>query len=160
MPIDILPIVILQNVILSIGMPNIILLNVIPQLSFYWCHRNLLKLMGRHTFIFDIDYRGYHLMILVYFTVGSTSSGSAFVIAPKLGAKIIFESISLWRRLLPPYFLIRFPDWISLTFVQFKDVTLTWINYLETWLRSDNTSCYYKGTTEKVLKIMMQLELI
>jgi hypothetical protein len=28
----------------------------------------------------------YHIMILVYFTVGSTSSGSAFVIAPKLGA--------------------------------------------------------------------------
>jgi hypothetical protein len=37
----------------------------------------------------------YHIMILVYFTVGSTSSGSAFVIAPKLGAKTIFESISL-----------------------------------------------------------------
>ncbi len=82
-------------------------------------------------------------MILVYFTVGSTSSGSAFVIAPKLGAKTIFESISLWRWLLPPYFLIRFLDRISHTFVLFKDVTLTWINYLETWLRSDNTSCYY-----------------
>ena len=163
-------------------------------------------------------------MILVYFTVGSTSSGSAFVIAPILGTKTIFESISLWRQLLPLYFLIRFtnPDppyfckvgkvsyydisllynrihlkWISLcycakswrqnylrvdltlkmtpppyiswsgssiqihyTFVLFKDVTLTWINYLETWLRSDNTSCYYKGSTEKVLQIMMQLELI
>ncbi len=30
-------------------------------------------------------------MILVYFTVGSTSSGSAFVIAPNLGAKILSE---------------------------------------------------------------------
>ncbi len=69
----------------------------------YCCHRNVLKLMGRHTFIFDIDYRGYHIMILVYFTVGSTSSGSAFVIAPKLGAKTIFESISRWRWLLPPH---------------------------------------------------------
>ncbi len=33
----------------------------------------------------------YHIMILVYFTVGSTSSGSAFVIAPNLGAKILSE---------------------------------------------------------------------
>jgi hypothetical protein len=40
-------------------------------------------------------YRYYHIMIVFYFTVGSTSSGSAFVIAPKLGAKTIFESISL-----------------------------------------------------------------
>ena len=88
-------------------------------------------------------YRYYHIMILFYFTVGSTSSGSAFVIVPKLGAKTIFESISLWRWLLPLYFLIRFFDQISLTFVLFKNVTLTWINYLETWLRSDNTSCYY-----------------
>ncbi len=37
----------------------------------------------------------YHIVILVYFTVGSTSSGSAFVIAPILGAKTIFESYSL-----------------------------------------------------------------
>ena len=35
------------------------------------------------------------------------------------------------------------PIWIHHTFVLFKDVTLTWINYFETWLRSDNTSCYY-----------------
>ncbi len=81
-------------------------------------------------------------MILIYFAVGSTSSGSAFVIVPNLGAKTIFESISPWRRLLPLYFLIQFPDRISHTFVLFKDVTLTWINYLETWLRSDNTSWY------------------
>ena len=33
----------------------------------------------------------YHIMILIYFTVGSTSSGSAFVIAPNLGAKILSE---------------------------------------------------------------------
>jgi hypothetical protein len=52
----------------------------------------------------------YHIMILVYFTVGSTSSGSAFVIAPILGAKTIFESISLWSQLLPLYFLIQFTD--------------------------------------------------
>ncbi len=37
----------------------------------------------------------YHIMILVFFTVGSTSSGSAFVIVANLGAKTIFESISL-----------------------------------------------------------------
>jgi hypothetical protein len=35
--------------------------------------------------------RYYHIMILIYFTVGSTSSGSAFVIAPNLGAKILSE---------------------------------------------------------------------
>jgi hypothetical protein len=70
----------------------------------------------------------YHIMILVYFTVGSTSSGSAFVIAPKLGAKTIFESISLWRQLLPLYFLIRFFNQISHASVLFKDVTFTWIN--------------------------------
>ncbi len=40
-------------------------------------------------------YSAYHIMIFVYFTVGSTSSGSAFVIEPNLGAKTIFESISL-----------------------------------------------------------------
>ena len=33
----------------------------------------------------------YHIMILIYFTVGSTSSGLAFVIAPNLGAKILSE---------------------------------------------------------------------
>ncbi len=33
----------------------------------------------------------YYIMILVYFTVGSTSSGSAFVIAPNLGTKILSE---------------------------------------------------------------------
>ncbi len=52
----------------------------------------------------------YHIMILVYFTVRSTSSGSAFVIVPILGAKTIFESISLWSQILPLYFLIRFTD--------------------------------------------------
>ncbi len=34
---------------------------------------------------------------------------------------------------------------VSHTFVLFKHVTLIWINYLETWLCSDNTSCYYKA---------------
>jgi hypothetical protein len=33
----------------------------------------------------------YHIMILIYFRVGSTSSGSAFVIAPNLGAKTLSE---------------------------------------------------------------------
>jgi hypothetical protein len=53
-----------------------------------------------------------------------------------------FESLSLWRWLLPHISgsgsLIR----IELTFVLFKHVTLMWINYLETWPRSDNMSCY------------------
>ncbi len=91
-------------------------------------------------------------MILVYFTVGSTSSRSAFVIASKLGAKTIFESISLWRWLLPLYFLIQFFDRISHTSALFKDVTLTWINYLKTRLRSDNKSCHY--TLENILNFV------
>ncbi len=99
----------------------------------------------------------YHIIILVYFTVGSTSSGSAFVIAPKLGTKTIFESISLWSWLLPPYFLIRFPARISHTFVLFKDITLTWINYLETWLRSDNTSCYYTSYVTSLFVVLLPL---
>ncbi len=33
--------------------------------------------------------------------------------------------------------------WISHTFVLFKNVTFWWIDYWETWLRSDNMSCYY-----------------
>ncbi len=32
---------------------------------------------------------------------------------------------------------------ISHTFVLFNNVTFPWINHLETWLHSDNTSCYY-----------------
>ncbi len=42
---------------------------------------------------------------------------------------------------------------IDLMFVLFKHVILMWINYLETWLRSDNTSCYY---TSVILYIVDQ----
>ncbi len=61
-----------------------------------------------HGTVLAVHFATYHIMILVYFTVGSTSSGSAFVIAPNLGAKTTFKSISLWRWLLPLYFLIWF----------------------------------------------------
>ncbi len=46
-------------------------------------------------------------MILLYFVVGSTSSGSAFVIAPNLGAKTILSRSHFEDDL---YFLIRFFD--------------------------------------------------
>ncbi len=58
----------------------------------------------------------------------------------------------------PPYFLIRFPDQVSHTFVLFKDVTLTLINYLETWLRSDNTSCYYIVYVNKKVRLSKKCE--
>ncbi len=35
---------------------------------------------------------------------------------------------------------------IDLTFLLFKHVILMWIDYLETWLHSDNMSCYYTFT--------------
>ncbi len=87
--------------------------------------------LGARTFL-------YHIIILLYFVVGST-----FVIAPNLGAKTIL-SWSHFEDDSSPYI-----SWsgssirISHTFVLFKHVTLIWINYLETWLCSDNTSCYY-----------------
>jgi hypothetical protein len=85
----------------------------------------------------------YPIMILLYSVVGSTSSGSAFVIGLNLGAKTIL-SWSHFEDDSSPYI-----SWSSSsmriihTFVLFKHVILIWINYLETWLRSDNTSCYY-----------------
>ncbi len=46
---------------------------------------------------------------------------------------------------------------ISHTFALFKNVTFTWINYLETWLHSDNTSCYYINTELKSFKITLKV---
>jgi hypothetical protein len=80
-------------------------------------------------------YAEYHTMILVYFTVGSTSSGSAFVIAPKLSlSRSHFEDHS------SPYiswsgFSIR-----SAILLYYLKTSLWQINYLETWLHSDNMS--------------------
>ena len=42
-------------------------------------------------FMFIFSHCYYNIIILIYFTLGSTSSGSAFVIAPNLGAKILSE---------------------------------------------------------------------
>ena len=64
-------------------------------------------------------------MILVYFTVGSTSSGSAFVIVPKSWRQN-YLLVNLTLKMTPALnFLIWFSDGISHTFVLFKDVTLT-----------------------------------
>ncbi len=79
-------------------------------------------------------------MILVYFTVGSTSSGSAFVIAPKLGAQN-YLWVDLTLKTTPPPIFLDPVLWSDQRY--FCTTTLTWINYLETWLRSDNTSCYF-----------------
>ncbi len=94
-------------------------------------------------FLFIFSHFYYHIIILVYFTVGSTSSGSAFVIAPKLSLSgSHFEDDS------SPY--ISWSGSPIGSAILFKDVTLTWINYLETWLRSDNTSCYYIMLSNKL----------
>ncbi len=85
----------------------------------------------------------YHIMILFYFVVGSTSSGSAFVIAPNIGAKIILSRSHFEDNSYPYISWSASSIRISHTFVLFKNVTLILINYLETWLHSDNTSCYY-----------------
>jgi hypothetical protein len=75
----------------------------------------------------------YHIMILITLQKDPPQVDQPLLLRQNLGAKTIFESNSLWRQLLPLYFLIWFSDLISHTFVLFKDVTLTWINYLETW---------------------------
>ncbi len=82
-------------------------------------------------------------MILFYFKLGSSLLGSTFVFTCHFGTKTIL-SRSHFEDNSSPHIsgfgsLIR----INLTFVLFKLVILMWINYLETWLRSDNTSCYY-----------------
>jgi hypothetical protein len=91
-------------------------------------------------------------MILFYFAVGSTSSGSAFVIAPKLGAKTILSWFHFEDDSSPNISWFGSSIRIIHTFVLFKNVTLTWIKYLETWLRSDNTSCYYRIGNKKMGK--------
>ncbi len=63
------------------------------------------------------------------------------------------ESMSLWRRILPPYFWIWYFNLVNLMFVLFKHVFLRWINYLEIWFRSDNMSCYY--TAIKLVRLQM-----
>ena len=44
---------------------------------------------------------------------------------------------------------------IELMFVLFKHVILMWIKYLETWLRSDNMSCYYTIILSEVMQQVM-----
>ncbi len=81
----------------------------------------------------------------------SLDTRSAFVFTCYFGTKTIL-SCSRFEDDSSPHIsgsssLIR----IKLTFVLFKHVTLMWINYLETWPHSDNTSCYYISNDKKVL---------
>jgi hypothetical protein len=80
---------------------------------------------------------------IITFGLGSSLLGSTFVFTRHFGTKTI-SSRSHFEDDSSPHISgsgssIR----IDLTFVLFKHVILRWINYLETWLRSDNTSCYY-----------------
>jgi hypothetical protein len=88
------------------------------------------------------------IILLCTFVVGSTSSGSAFVIACHLAPKLSWIHLTLSDNSSP--YIYWSGSWIRIshTFVLFKHVTLIWINYLETWLRSDNTSCYYSYTNK------------
>ncbi len=86
-----------------------------------------------------------HNVILFYFSLGSTLLRSTFVCTHHFFAKPIlgcchFEDDSS-PHISGSSSLIR----IDLIFVLFKHVILIWINYLETWLSSDNTLCYYTG---------------
>jgi hypothetical protein len=57
--------------------------------------------------------------------------------------RLSYLRVDLTLKTTPPPKFLGLPIRIHHTFVLFKDVTLTLIIYLETWLRSDNTSCYY-----------------
>jgi hypothetical protein len=52
----------------------------------------------------------YHIMILLYFVVGSTLCGSAIVFVPNNGAKTILSQSYFEDNSPPLYFLIRFFD--------------------------------------------------
>ncbi len=85
----------------------------------------------------------YHIVILFYFWLGSTLLGSTFVFTRHFGAKTISSHSPFEDDSSPHISGSGSLIWIKLTSVLFKHVILMWINYLETWLRSDNTSCYY-----------------
>ncbi len=70
--------------------------------------------------------------------------GSAFVYLCHFGARTILSHSHFEDDSSPHISGSSFLIQIKPIFVLFKHATLIWIDYLETWSRSDNTSCYYK----------------
>ncbi len=82
---------------------------------------------------------------IITFRLGSSLLGSTFVFTRHFGAKTICSRSHFEDDFYPHISGSGSSIRINLTFVLFKHVILRWINFLETWLRSDNTSCYYNG---------------
>ncbi len=96
----------------------------------------------------------WHIKLWYYstFTLESSLLKSTFVFTHHFGAKTILRH-SHFEDDSSPHIsgsgsLIR----TDLMFVLFKHVILMWINYLETWLHWDNTSCYYRHRNEVSIK--------
>ncbi len=77
------------------------------------------------------------------FDKGLSLLWSTFVFTCHFGAKTILSRSHFEDDSSPHFSGSGSLIWIDLTFVLFKHVILIWINYLETWLCSDITSCYY-----------------
>ncbi len=95
-------------------------------------------------------------MILFYFSLGSTLLRSTFVFTRLFGAKTISGRSHFEDDSSPHISGSSSLIWIDLMFVLFKHVILMWINYWETWLRSDNTSCYYTGINYRCKSFLSQ----
>ncbi len=80
---------------------------------------------------------------IITFRLGSSLLRSTFVFTRHFGAKTISSRSHFEDDSSPHISGSGSSIWIDLTFVLFKHVILRWINYLETWLHSDNTSYYY-----------------
>jgi hypothetical protein len=84
----------------------------------------------------------YHIVILFYLWQDPVYTRISLCIYAPLWRQNHFESLSLWRWLLPPIFLdLGLWSGSSLRLYYLKHVTLMWINYLETWPQLDNTPC-------------------
>jgi hypothetical protein len=97
-------------------------------------------------FLFTLKYVSHCNMSLLLIRIQLLRS--TFVFTCHFGAKTISSHTHLKDGSSPHISGSGSLIWIDLTFVLFKHVILMCINYLETWLRSDNTSCYYGCYTE------------
>jgi hypothetical protein len=80
---------------------------------------------------------------IITFKLGSSLLGSTFVFTRHFGTKTILSRSHFEDDSFPHISGSGSSIQINLMFALFKHVILRWINDLETWLRSDNMSCYY-----------------
>ncbi len=85
---------------------------------------------------------------IITFRLGSSLLGSTFVFILHFGAKTILSQSHFEDDSSPHISGSSSSIRIDLMFVLFKHIIVRLINYLETWLRSDNTSCYYSSYAE------------